>query len=479
MIHRSPLADVGIPEAPLTDFVLANAGSYPERAALVDGTTGRTVTYGELSDAIARLAAGLQARGFGRGDVFGIYCPNTPEFAVAFFAVAALGGTCTTVNPLYTADELAFQLDDAGARFLLTVPDFLDKAKEAASRTTVSEIFVLGEAEGATPLAALLDNDGTFERPRIDVTEDVVVLPFFHIYGMTVIMGASLHRGFTVVTLPRFELEPFCETIQNHKVTIAYVVPPIVLALAKHPAVDDYDLSSLKFLNSGAAPLGEDLAAACAERLGCVIKQGYGMTETSPVTHTNPFGGKIKVGTVGITIPNTECKIVDIETLEELGPGETGELLIRGPQVMRGYLNRPEATADCLDDDGWLRTGDIAVADEEGYFRIVDRLKEFIKYKGYQVAPAELEDILMGHPAVADAAVVPSPDEEAGEVPKAFLVLHGEADTNDILAYVAERVAPYKKIRRLELVEEIPKSASGKILRRLLIERERDAVSGR
>jgi acyl-CoA synthetase (AMP-forming)/AMP-acid ligase II len=264
--------------------------------------------------------------------------------------------------------------------------------------------------------------------------------------------------------------------IERHRVTKAHLVPPIILALAKDPAVAGRDLSSLQWINSGAAPLSAELAAACAARLGCTVVQGYGLTETSPVTHAVPVEREAnRPGSIGPPIPGTECKVVDVLDGSELGPGEDGELWIRGPQVMRGYLGDEEATANTLDDAGWLHTGDIGHADEDGWFYLVDRVKELIKYKGFQVAPAELEAVLLEHPGVADAAVVASPDEEAGEVPKAFIVTADDADLDieDVKAFVAARVASYKQLRRVELTDAIPKSASGKVLRRVLVERER------
>jgi acyl-CoA synthetase (AMP-forming)/AMP-acid ligase II len=278
--------------------------------------------------------------------------------------------------------------------------------------------------------------------------------------------------------MPRFNLEQFLQTLQNYEVTFAHLVPPIILDLAKHPLVDRYDLSKLRAINSGAAPLGEAVARACAERLGCIVKQGYGLTEASPVTHavsTDP-PDRIKLASVGSCLSNTEGKVVDLATGTELGPHQQGEIWVRGPQVMKGYLNHPNATAAAIDAEGWFRTGDIGYADEDGYFYIVDRAKEMIKYKGFQVAPAELEAILTAHPAIADAAVIPSPDEAAGEVPKAFVVLRGEITPEEIMAFLAERVAPHKKIRRVEIIEQIPKSPAGKLLRRVLIEREREAM---
>jgi acyl-CoA synthetase (AMP-forming)/AMP-acid ligase II len=245
------------------------------------------------------------------------------------------------------------------------------------------------------------------------------------------------------------------------------------LGLAKHPLVDKYQIG-LRAILSGAAPLGPEVERACSARLGCTVSQGYGMTEASPVTHFRPIPpGQTKPGSIGPAIPNTEVMLVDISSGQPLGADEQGELWIRGPQVMQGYLNNPAATAATLDDEGWLHTGDIGYADKDGYFYIVDRVKELIKYKGFQVAPAELEAILLSHPAIADAAVIGRADEEAGEVPKAFVVLKGQATAEEIQAYVAERVAPHKKIRQIEFVPQVPKSASGKILRRLLVEQER------
>jgi acyl-CoA synthetase (AMP-forming)/AMP-acid ligase II len=313
-----------------------------------------------------------------------------------------------------------------------------------------------------------------------DVGEDdviVAVLPFFHIYGLTVLMAAALRRGATLVTMPRFDLEQFLTILQDYRVSLAFLVPPIVLALAKHPLVDRFDLSALRFVNSGAAPLGAELEEACGKRLDCVVGQGYGLTETSPVlTAHPPEETRIRHGSVGQLLPNTEAKVVDPATGEALARNQDGELCFRGPQVMRGYRNRPDETAQMLDPDGWLHSGDIGHVDDDGYFHVVDRVKELIKYKGQQVAPAELEAVLLSHPAVADAAVVPVPDEEAGEVPKAFVVATAELSAREVMDYVASRVAPHKKVRAVEFVDQIPKSLSGKILRRMLIERDRQAA---
>ncbi|HXT61721.1 MAG TPA: 4-coumarate--CoA ligase family protein [Pyrinomonadaceae bacterium] len=521
MIFRGPYPDVSIPEVSLTDFIFNAAGPIKDKPALVDGPTGRTLTYGEFENAVRRVAASLDRRGFKKGDVFAIFSTNCPEYALIFHAVAMLGGVNTTLNPLYTAEEAAFQLKDARAKFLVTAPPFIDKARAAAGAAKIEEQFVFGEAEGTTPFAALLAGDGNVPHVEINPKEDLValpyssgttglpkgvmlthynlvanvrqmdgldyfhrddtllcVLPLFHIYGLVVVLNMGLHMGATIITMPRFDLEQFLAAIQEYRVTLSHVVPPIVLKLAKEPLVEKYDLSSLKVIFSGAAPLGPELTRACTQRIGCSIRQGYGMTETSPVTHSSPADpAKAKLGSVGPPAPNTECKLVDPATGAELGPNEEGEVCVRGPQNMKGYLNNPEATARTIDKDGWLHTGDIGYADADGHFFIVDRVKELIKYKGFQVAPAELEAVLLTHPAVADAAVIPCRDDEAGEIPKAFVVLKAEASEDELIRFVADRVARYKKIRVVEFIEQIPKSLSGKILRRVLVEKERERAN--
>jgi acyl-CoA synthetase (AMP-forming)/AMP-acid ligase II len=515
MIYTGAALDV--PDVPLTSFVLERAGRLGDEAALIDGLTGRQLTYRTLVDGVARVASALRRRGLRKGDVFAIFSPNVLEYPIAFHAVASLGGIITTVNSLYTPREVRDQLRDSGARFLLTVPSFMDRASEAIKDLPIDEVFTFGEAAGATPFADLMAQAAERFSVDIDPAQDVValpyssgttgvakgvmlthrnlvanvlqaedrihlhegervlgVMPFYHIYGMTVVMNLALHKGATVVTMQRFELEPFLRVLQDHRVERAYVAPPIVVALAKHPLVDKFDLSSVSLVFSGAAPLDDNLAQACGRRLNCKVNQGYGMTEASPATHLVSDAIEwTKVGSIGSMVPGTGCKVVDVVSGAELGPGEDGEILIRGPQVMKGYLNNPAATAQILDKDGWLHTGDIGHADADGDFYVVDRVKELIKYKGYQVPPAELEAILLTHPAVADAAVIPSPDEEAGEVPKAFVVLKGEATPDELMQFVATRVAPHKKVRLVETIDEIPKSASGKILRRKLVERER------
>jgi acyl-CoA synthetase (AMP-forming)/AMP-acid ligase II len=514
---KSPLPDVEIPDSALVPYVLERAKELGDKPALIDGPSGRELSFAQLDDQVRRMAGALVAKDFGKGDTLALLSPNVPEYAVAFLATTMTGGTVTTINPVYNTEEIEYQLKDAGARFLVTIAPALEQAKKAADDTGVEEIFVIGEdsfaellkadpleeqvAVDPDDLAALPYSSGTTGYPKgVMLThrnlvsnlaqvegamplkpDDVVVgvLPFFHIYGMQVILNLALRAGTTIVTMPRFDLEGFLRIIQDHKVTRAYVVPPIALALAKHPLIDQFDLSSLKLVFSGAAPLGAELEEATAARLGCRVCQGYGMTESSPVSHGVPFpDGELKPGTIGVAVPNMECRIVDVESGEDAADGERGELWMRGPNVMKGYLNNEEETKSTVDDDGWLHTGDVAIVDEDGYFSIVDRVKELIKYKGFQVAPAELEALIISHDQVADVAVIPVPDEEAGEIPKAFVVKGSDDLTeDDVKGFVSDRVSSYKQIRAVEFVDEIPKSASGKILRRVLVDREKAGAS--
>ena len=510
IIHTSPLPDVEIPDQSITDCVFASVADRADEVAITDGASS-SYTFSELHAAVRSLGGGLSSRGVGPGTTVAILAPNVPEYAIVFHGIALAGGTVTTINPTYGPEEVRHQLTDAEASWLVTIPMFLETARTAAEGTGVEQIVVMGEAEGAIPLASLFGPP--IDQVPVDYAEHVVVLPyssgttglpkgvmlthrnlvaniaqmeytfvpsegevalavlpFFHIYGMQVLMNMLLAFGVRVVTMPRFDMIRALELVQEQRITRFFAVPPMVLGLAKHPVVDDFDLSSIKQIFSGAAPLGADLAAAAAARVGCEVVQGYGMTELSPVSHCTPEG-QFRPGTSGVTISNTEIRIVDPESGDDLDVGGRGELLVRGPQVMKGYLNNAEATAETLDADGWLHTGDVAIVDEENHVSIVDRIKELIKYKGFQVPPAELEAVLVTHPSVADAAVIGIPDEEAGELPKAFVTLApgaAEPTLADLQDHVAGHLATYKQVRVLEVLEAIPKSASGKILRREL-----------
>jgi acyl-CoA synthetase (AMP-forming)/AMP-acid ligase II len=308
-------------------------------------------------------------------------------------------------------------------------------------------------------------------RPAHRVSRDDVVLaalPLFHIFGLQVSLNLALAAGATVVLLPRFGLAAFLEAVQAYGATRSELVPPMVLGLAASDLVPGYQISTLRMLTSGAAPLSADLANRCADRLGCTVKQAYGLTETAGASHVAPDDGPDRPDSIGPALAGVECRVVDAESGADVPAQTPGELLVRSPMVMTGYLGNPVATAATVDAGGWLHTGDIVTADEDGWFRVTDRVKELIKYKGMSVAPAELEGLLLRHPCVADAAVVRSPDEQAGEVPKAYIVRAGELSEQELMAWVAEHVAPYKRLRAVEFTDSIPRSPSGKTLRRLL-----------
>lgn len=506
-MFRSPWPDVTVPDSTIPQHVLQQATARGDHPALVDGRTGQTITYAQLAYQVDRLAAGLAETGVRPGDVIAIFSPNTLLYPIVFHAALRAGATVTTVNALATPKDIADQLRDSQARYMITVSMFLDRVTAAGAQ--LEEVFVCDTADGyrsvrdlmateaetpvvdadpATTLAVLPYSSGTTgvakgvmltHRNIVANVEQslavirygeadrvIAVLPFFHIYGLTVLMNMALAAGATLVVLPRFDLAEFLGALAEQKVTRAMVAPPVVLALAKHPSVAEYDLSALKVVFSGAAPLDGDLAQACAARLGCAVQQGYGMTELSPVTHAQAYGAADKPASIGPLIPNTEARLVDVATGADVGVGESGELLIRGPQVMLGYLGRKAETEATIDSEGWLHTGDLATVDEEGDWFILDRVKELIKYKGYQVPPAELEAVLLNHPDIADAAVVADHDEDGEEIPHAFVVARQPLTAEDVQAYVASKVAPYKKVRAVTFVEAIPKSASGKILRK-------------
>lgn len=528
-VYRSEYADIAPVELPIHEAVLGPAASYGDRPALIDGLDGTILSYARLDHATRRLAAALAAAGVRKGEVLALHSPNSLVYPVVFYAASRCGAAVTTVHPLATEAEFGKQLADSGARWIVTVSALLDTARAAARQAgRIAEIFVCDRAEGhrsvqdllagtapepavtldaATDLAALPYSSGTTGTPKgVMLTHRSIatnlaqldslitsgpgdrvlaVLPFFHMYGLTALMNAPLRNGCTVVVLPRFDLERFLAAIAEHRITAAYVAPPIVLALAKHPLVAEYDLSSLRYLVSAAAPLDAELAAACSRRLGLPpVMQAYGMTELSPATHVVPLGAQNPPpGAVGKLLPGTEMRIVPVAEGDggggtgpraDLGVGETGEILIRGPQVMKGYLGRPAETDAMIDADGWLHTGDVGRVDGDGWLYVVDRVKELIKYKGYQVAPADLEALLLAHDDIADAAVIGVPDGDGNEIPKAFVVrrpgsaLSGE----EVIAYVAGQVAPYKKVRRVEFLDSVPRATTGKILRRELRTRE-------
>jgi len=502
------------PRQSLTALLEATARRLPDKAALI-GSGGEVHSYGRLWMAARRLARFLQREaGVRHGETVAIMSANCAEYAVVVYGALLAGAKVTGLNPLFREREFTAQLVDAEA-----VVVFATRALRPALGATrglvptlrrveaIEEVEAPGADSLTEPDVVAIDPDqdlaflpyssGTTGMPKgVMLTHfnlatntrqwistgvigegsvQLAFLPFYHIYGAVVLLHAPLAVGATCVVMPRFDAAQVLELIERYRVTELYVAPPALLALANCPVADGRDLSSLRFIASAAAPLPREVAILAAQRLRCPVFQCYGMTEACP-THINPPHAW-RDGSVGLPLPDVEQRVVDLETGAEVGVGATGELLVRGPQVMRGYWKQPDATAQAILPGGWVRTGDIARLDADGFLWLVDRAKEMIKYKGYQVAPAELEAVLMEHPAVLDAAVIPIVMSDEGEAPKGFVVLRDGRPTTAaaIMAFVAERVAPYKQLRALEAVVEIPRSPTGKILRRVLVEQERRA----
>jgi acyl-CoA synthetase (AMP-forming)/AMP-acid ligase II len=533
-IWTSNEAPVEVGGSTLDRMLAATAARFASRPALIRGATGGTVTYATLARRVERIAAGLAGRGFGPGQVLAMLAPNLPAWAGVALGAMAAGGTVTGVSPALTEHELTRQLTDARASVLVTIPSLLPEARRAAPAAGVRELIAIAEpagqaegradaeAAGVASLASLLAEgeaalDGTrtagppgtvallpyssgttgLPKPvmlthsnlvttvrqlqrRLRVTERDTILavaPFFHVMGFVITLALPLLAGATVVTMGRFDLERFLALIQRHRVTVLVVPPPIMAALARHPMVDAYDLSSVELIASGGAPLGADLQREVAARLpSCTVGQGWGMTETTVgVAVLDRSRGSLP-GSVGRLLPGTELRVVDPASGRDLGAGEQGELWVRGPQVMVGYRDRPDATAAILDGHGWLRTGDLGRVDADGNVFIAERLKELIKVNAYQVAPAELEALLVSHPGVADAAVIGRPDPDHGEVPVAIVVPRGDVEADELIAWVAERVAPHKRIRAVRFTDAVPRTPSGKLLRRVLVDLDRQTA---
>ena len=512
MLFRSPWPDIELPSCSICDVISGVARRYADKQAVVESETGRTLTYGELIEGVDRVAAGLSRAGLEPGQPLALALPNCIDFLLAWFGALRAGAWVMPMSPLYSPAEMEIQVRDAGARYALTAPEraadlaaIVDHvfvpggnwndvvsclAPPASLRTSVEELAVMPYSSGTTgrPKGVMLTHFNLVSNLRqfsgvVPLrAEDVMVnvAPLYHATGLSFLTGL-LGVGGTMVLMRKFELETWLALNERYRATFLFGPPPVALAVAKSPLWDKFRLDSLQWMLCGAAPLGADLQESFERRTGLLLRQGYGMTESTSATSINPKDpAKRKLGSCGHLFPSCEARVVDIVDGRELAAGETGEIWLRGPHIMKGYWNQPEATEQALPGDGWMRTGDIGYFDPDGCVFIVDRLKEFIKYKAYQVAPAELEDILQSHPAVLDAAVIGVPDEASGEIPMAFVVRKpGVAlDPAELMRYVATRVAPYKKIRAVEFVDQIPKSPAGKVLRRVLKERLRGQRAG-
>ena len=514
-------AAIDIPEIPFGEMLWESAQRFPEKIALV--FQGQKISYRELDGLANSFANALAKLGVKKGDRVALYMTNRPEYIISVYGIARLGAVFTPMNPTYKEGEIEHQLNDAEASVLVVQESLYPLVRTTRPQLpSLQEIIMVGQrAEAGThlfrdlirqsspkhpppltlnwveDLVALPYSSGTTDLPKgVMLTQQNLVannlqfissgriteqdtmllfLPFYHIYGM-MLVGGGLYAGATLVIMEAFDLERSLMLAQQYGVTLYYAVPPILVALDNSTRLTQFTFPRMRYIMVGAAPLAPDVAQRVQEKIQVPVLQGYGLTEASPVTHLNPVDqGPIKLDSVGVSVPNQEQKIVDLETGErELDVGEIGELYVKGPHIMKGYWKAPEETAHALH-DGWLATGDIARIDREGYVYIVDRKKEMIKYKGFAVAPAEVEAILFQHAAVADCAVIAKPDPEAGEIPKALVILRpGEGVAPEaLMEFVESRVAGYKKIREVEFVTSIPKTASGKVLRRVLIEAER------
>lgn len=524
-LYRSKLPDIEISShLSLHDYCFERLTEFADRPCIVQGSTGKIYSYAEVDLISRRVGSGLAKLGIRHGHVVMLLLPNCPEFAFVFLGASRIGAIATTTNPFYTPGEIAKQAMASGARVIVTQASYVEKLCDLDRQESPVQVItidagapeescihfsVLAEAnENDIPVVKIRPDDvmalpyssGTTglpkgvmlthkalvssvaqqvdgENPNLYLhSEDVVlcVLPLFHIYSLNSVLLCSLRMGAAVLIMQRFEIHALLDLVQKFKVTVAPFVPPIVLAIAKNPIVEKYDISSIRIVMSGAAPLGKELEDALRARVpNATLAQGYGMTEAGPVLAMSlgfakmPFS--IKSGSCGTVVRNAEMKILEPETGISLPHNQAGEICIRGPQLMKGYLNDPEATEMTIDKDGWLHTGDVGYIDDDEELFIVDRVKELIKYKGFQVPPAELEAILVNHPSIADAAVVSQKDEIAGEVPVAFVVRSDDGPdltVNEIKEFVSKQVVFYKKLHNVYFIDAIPKSPSGKIMRK-------------
>lgn len=510
-----PLRLEDIPVMNFGQFMIDQMRKFGDQEAIIDGFTKQAYSYKKVVKRAECLAAGLQELGVKPGDVICIAAPNHIDYHVTFYATSLINAVLQAVNPLFTRDDLNKVFRECNTQIVVTIDELVPKVNEARTGLDHIKVVTFGQAKGCIPFERLLTNSGKkYHTPQADWKSSIVVLlyssgttgfpkavktshyalianavqaihsggafedreclvsfvPMFHLTGLVLVGSIAHSLGCKLVFMPRFDVEEYLSLIQTYKPPGLVVVPPIMVMLAKHPKVSEYDLSSVKRIICGAAPLSAEIEEAVKNKLNLTnIQQGYGMTEVG-VTHAN-IRDKFKHNSVGKLLELVEMKIVDVETGKTLEANREGEVWIRGPQVTSGYLNLPAATKEMFLQDGWVRTGDIGRVDEDGFLFIVDRLKELIKYKGFQVAPAALEDILLRHDAVADVGVIGFPDEEAGELPKAFVVRKAEKHVSEkeLQDFVSGLVAPYMKLRGgVAFVDEIPRSMSGKILRRTL-----------
>jgi long-chain acyl-CoA synthetase len=516
------------PSHPYAEILSRTAERFPENEAVTFRDV--SLTYRELDALVNAFANALLDLGIRKGERVCLLMTNRPEFLVSWFALARIGAIISPMNPSYKEREVAYQLNDSEAVAIVVQHELLPLVQAIHAQTPAlkhiiivgadqqvhaphvhsfgylvhtyaptpptspvpawEDVLILPYSSGTTglPKGVMLSHKNVVCNARQSLataritSQDrmLVFVPLYHIYGIMLIGTASM-SGATMVVMERFETERCLQLIQEQRITLLYSVPQVLALLSDWPQLKEYNLSTVRYTQCGAAPVPPALAYRFQERTNITVMTSYGLTEAAPGTHSNPVYDRrlIKVETIGLPIHDTKQKIVDLETGQiELDVGEVGELIVQGPQVMQGYWKAPEATAAALR-DGWLYTGDIGWRDEEGYVTITDRKKEMIKFKGFSVAPAQIEALLLEHHAVADVAVIAKPNEEAGEVPKAFVVLrvgYEQQSADVLMAWVNDKLATYKHVRELEFINAVPRNPSGKILRRVLKEQEQQRM---